>query len=118
MAAKRRINTIANSLDKRRLSLAASRKALQRLIESAQSNVTLDMDVSLAAAALDRQCCASMKEGIALYHVISENPYDLLSQARATANLINAQTRIAREHQLIVSITAPLLKAPDGMQVT
>jgi hypothetical protein len=112
----RRINNIAKSLDRRRLTLAACRRSLQQLIQAAQANTTLNEAISRAAFALDQQCCASMKDSIELYHALAEFPDDLLAQVRATANLITARTRISREHQLIVSITAPLIDPKETDQ--
>jgi len=111
------LNKIAKSLDDRRLLLAACRKELEGLIERAQSDARLDLEVSLSAAALDKRCCASIKESIELYHRLALDPFALFSQIRATTNLSNAQTRLAREHQLIAAMIERLRKAPADMQL-
>lgn len=111
------LNKIAKSLDGRRLLLAACRTELERLIERAQSDPRLELEVSLSAAALEQRCCASMKESIELYHRLAADMFALYSQIRATTNLINAQTRLAREHQLIAAMLERLLKAPASTQL-
>lgn len=111
------LNKIAKSLDDRRLLLAACRRELEGLIERAQSDPRLELEVSLFAAALEQRYCTSMKENIELYHRLAADMFALCSQIRATTNLINAQTRLAREHQLIAAMIERLLKAPASTQL-
>ncbi|MCK1652688.1 hypothetical protein IVA88_14735 [Bradyrhizobium sp. 149] len=95
------INKIAKSLDERRTLLAASRRELEALLENLCAGVMLPIPVRLSAAVLDRRCSASIIESLELYEMLVIDPYILGAQVRAVANLIQAQTRLAAEHQMI-----------------
>ena len=103
------IKKIAKSLDEKRTLLAASRKELEALLEKLEPNAQPPIVVRLSAASLDRRCSASLTESIDLYHMLMRDPYVFVSQVRAVADLVHAQTRLAREHQLISSMVEQVL---------
>ncbi|MGY4509085.1 hypothetical protein [Bradyrhizobium sp. USDA 3650] len=110
------INKIAKSLDDRLRSLASLRRQLEALVQRAQTDATATIEVVASAAALDQRCIASIKQSIELYHMLALD-FHWMVQLRAVANLVNAQTRIAAEHQVIAAMTERLLKSPGGTQL-
>ncbi|MCK1438316.1 hypothetical protein [Bradyrhizobium sp. 15] len=105
------INKIAKSLDERRSLLAAARRELEAQLEPLDAGATLSVAVRLSAAVLDRRCSASIVESLELYEMLAIDPFILGVQIRAVSNLVQAQTRLAAEHQLISAMVEKVLKA-------